>query len=98
MTMNNEGLDRHDLYYSKADYSRMRLAIQKSVVEVREMASAGVPISYSGDNDGSSNYCLIGVGGIKHLLTQANCFRGKAISRRRCGRAVLQEQARQSIY
>ena len=89
----NEGVDRHDLWYNKQDYSRMRLAIQKSVLKVRAMASAGVPISYSGDDDGSSDDCLIGIG---HLLTQTCVFEVKAC-RRRCVRAVLQEQARQRM-
>jgi hypothetical protein len=88
----NEDVDRHDLWYNRSDYSRMRRAIQNSVLEVRAMASAGVPISYSG-NDGSSNDCLIG---IEHLLTRANAFEAMAC-RRRCVRAVLQEQARQRM-
>ena len=88
----NEGVDRHDLWYNKQDYSRMRRAIQKSVLKVRAMDLTGVPISYSG-NDGSSNDCLIG---IEHLLTQACAFEVKEC-RRRCVRAVLQEQARQRM-
>jgi hypothetical protein len=70
----------------------MRRATQNSVLEVRAMASAGVPISYSG-NDGSSNDCLIG---IEHLLTRANAFEAMAC-RRRCVRSVLVEQARQRM-
>jgi len=89
----NEDVDQHDLWYNESDYSRMRLAIKKSVLEVRAMASAGLPISYSGDDDGSSNDCLIG---IEHLLTQA-CAIAVMACRRRCVRAVLQEQARQRM-
>jgi hypothetical protein len=88
----NEDVDRRDLWYNRSDYSRMRRAIQNSVLEVRAMASAGAPISYSG-NDGSSNDCLIG---IEHLLTRANAFEAMAC-RRRCVRAVLLEQARQRM-
>ena len=88
----NEDVDRHDLWYNRSDYSRMRLAIQKSVHEVRARNLTGVPISYSG-NDGSSNDCLIG---IEHLLTQACAFEVKEC-RRRCVRAVLQEQAMQRM-
>jgi hypothetical protein len=86
----NEGVDRHDLWYNESDYSRIRLAIRNSVNEVRAMVSAGDPVSYSG-NDGSSNDCLIG---IEYLLTQANAF-SVLVCRRRCVRAVLLEQARQ---
>jgi len=74
----NEDVDRHDLWYNELDYSRMRRAIQKSVLKVRAMDLTGVPISYSGD-DGSSNDCLIG---IEHLLTQACMFEVKACRRR----------------
>ena len=88
----NQDVDRRDLWYNKSDYSRMRRAIKKPVLEVRAMASAGVPISYSG-NDGSSNDCLIG---IEHLLTQASAFEVKEC-RARCVQAVLQEQARQRM-
>jgi hypothetical protein len=86
----NQDVDRRDLWYNRTDYSRMRSAIQKSVRIVRAMASAGVPISYSGDH-GSSDDCLIG---IEHLLTQASAFEVKEC-RARCVQAVLQEQARQ---
>jgi hypothetical protein len=90
----NAGVDRHDLWYNKSDYSRMRLVIQTSVLKVRAMILAGVPISYSGEEeeeDGAPTECLIG---IEHLLTQA-CISEVKASRRRCVRAVLLEQARQ---
>jgi hypothetical protein len=88
----NEDVDRHDLWYNRSDYSRMKLAIKKSVLKVRAMDLTGVPISYSGD-DGSSNDCLVG---IEHLLTQARALK-VMVCRRRCVRAVLQEQARQRM-
>ena len=78
----NDGVRRQDLWYNKADYSRMRLATQKSVLRVREMASAGIPISYSGD-EGSFDVCLVG---IEH-----------EVCRLRCVGAVLEEQARQMM-
>eukprot|EP00984_Skeletonema_dohrnii_P028625 scaffold18670_cov78-Skeletonema_dohrnii-CCMP3373.AAC.4 len=56
------------------------------------MASAGLPVSYSGD-DGAPNDCLVG---IEHLLTPATAYEVMAC-RRRCVRAVLQEQARQRM-
>eukprot|EP00984_Skeletonema_dohrnii_P023401 scaffold12500_cov80-Skeletonema_dohrnii-CCMP3373.AAC.2 len=56
------------------------------------MASAGLPVSYSGD-DGAPNDCLIG---LEHLLTQETAYEVMAC-RRRCVRAVLQEQARQKM-
>eukprot|EP00984_Skeletonema_dohrnii_P004203 scaffold1480_cov106-Skeletonema_dohrnii-CCMP3373.AAC.4 len=89
-----EGVHRNDLWYNGSDYSRMKLANQKSVLKVRAMASAGVPVSYSGD-DGPSDDCLIG---LEHLLTPATIL-GVMACRRRCVRAVLQEQeqARQAM-
>jgi len=90
----NEDVDRNDLWCNKEDYSRMRLAKKKSVLKVRTMASAGVPISYSGDDGScSSGDCLIG---IEHLLTPTCIAEAKA-RRARCVRAVLQEQARQKM-
>eukprot|EP00985_Skeletonema_marinoi_P032306 scaffold39098_cov128-Skeletonema_marinoi.AAC.10 len=87
-----EGVHRNDLWYNGSDYSRMKLANQKSVLKVRAMASAGAPVSYSGD-DGPSDDCLIG---LEHLLTPATIL-GVMACRRRCVRAVLQEQARQRM-
>ena len=86
---NNENVDRHDLWYNKSDYSRMRLALKNSIFKVRAMASAGVPVSYSG----SGHDCLVG---IEHLLTPATVLDVKTC-RRRCTRAVLREQARQAM-
>eukprot|EP00984_Skeletonema_dohrnii_P015973 scaffold7003_cov106-Skeletonema_dohrnii-CCMP3373.AAC.7 len=84
----NEHVHRRDLWYNGSDYSRMKLANQKSALKVRAMASAGVPVSYSGD-DGPSDDCLIG---IEHLLTPLTVLEVMAC-RRQCVRAVLQEQA-----
>eukprot|EP00984_Skeletonema_dohrnii_P023402 scaffold12501_cov87-Skeletonema_dohrnii-CCMP3373.AAC.1 len=88
----NKHVHRRDLWYNDSDYSRMKLANQKSILKARAMASAGLPVSYSGD-DGAHNDCLIG---IEHLLTPATAYEVMAC-RRRCVRAVLQEQARQRM-
>ena len=88
----NHGVRRHDLWYSKADYSRMKLAAAESVLEVREMASAGIPVSYSGD-DGSFDVCLVG---IEQLLTPETQLQVR-LCRLRCVGAVLEEQARQMM-
>ena len=82
----NHGVRRQDLWYNKADYSRMRLATQKSVLEVREMVSAGIPVSYS-----SFDVCLVG---IEHLLTPETHLQVR-LCQLRCVGAVLEEQARQ---
>jgi hypothetical protein len=84
----NDGVRRQDLWYNKADYSRMRLATQRTVLKVREMASAGIPVSYS-----SFDVCLVG---IEHLLTPATLLEVK-LCRLRCVGAVLEEQARQMM-
>ena len=89
-----EDVRRQDLWYIKADYYHMRLARQISVLQVRAMVSAGIPISYLGaGDDGPSDEddCLVG---IEHLLTPAT-IREVMACRRRCVRVVLEEQARQ---
>ena len=88
----SEHVHRSDLWYNDSDYSRIKLANRKSALKVRAMASAGVPVSYSGD-DSAPNDCLIG---IEHLLSPAIACKVMAC-RRRCVRAVLQEQARQRM-
>ena len=88
----NHGVRRQDLWYNKADYSRMKLAATESVLEVREMASAGIPVSYSGD-EGSFDVCLVG---IEHLLTPETQLQVR-LCRLRCVGAVLAEQARQMM-
>ena len=88
---------RRDLWSDHSDYTRMRLARQDSVLHVREMISAGIPVRYSGTEDGDEDRptnvddCLIG---IEHLLTPATIleFLGCKL---RCFRVVLAEQARQ---
>ena len=91
----NEEARRQDLWCSESDYARMKLARKESVWKVKEMASAGVSFSYSGDgDDGSSeDECLIG---IEHLLSTKTVLE-VITCRRRCARAVLEEQARQRM-
>ena len=84
----NHGVRRQDLWYNKADYSRMKLAAAESVLEVREMASAGIPVRYS-----SLDVCLVG---IEHLLTPETQLHVR-LCRLRCVGAVLEEQARQMM-
>ena len=84
---NDDKVDRHDLWYNKSDCSRMRLAIKKSILKVRLRIAARLPICYSGKAD-SFDDCLIGM---EHLLTQETVIEVKTC-RRRCVRAVLQEQ------
>ena len=73
----NKDVHRRDLWYNKSDYSRMRLAIKKSILQVRLMISAGVPICYSG-KAGSFDDCLIGM---EHLLTQETAIEVKTCRR-----------------
>lgn len=88
-----EEVDRQDLWYDDSDYFRMTLARQNSVRKVRALASAGVPVSYSGAGHEGSPFheCLIG---IERLLTSATIV-AVMTCRRRCIRVVLEEQARQ---
>jgi hypothetical protein len=85
---------RHELWYTKAEYHSMKLAIKEDVLQVHAQAMAGVPFNYAGDDDASaveSSVCCIG---IEHLLT-ANVILEVKACRARCIRAVLAEQARQ---
>jgi hypothetical protein len=97
---NGNGVARHELWYTKAEYYSMKLAIREDVGEVRAQALAGVPFNYAGndDDDASSaeessatSVCCIG---IEHLLTPA-CMLKVNTCRARCTRAVLVEQSRQ---
>ena len=85
---------RQELWYTKADYGRMKLDVKRDVLEVRANASAGAPFRYSGDaedeDEGSSVCCM----GIEHLLTPT-CLLGVKTCRARCKQAVFSEQARQ---
>ena len=88
-----------DLWYDHSDYTRMRLARQDSVLHVREMISAGIPVRYSGTEDGDEDRlpniddCLIG---IEHLLTPATVLEF-IVCKLRCFRVVLAEQTRQRL-
>jgi hypothetical protein len=79
---------RHELWYTKAEYRDMRLAVKEDVIEVRAKAADGSPFNYSGSDDAS--VCCIG---IEHLLTPA-CLLEVKRCRARCVYAVLAVQAR----
>jgi hypothetical protein len=79
---------RHELWYTKAEYRDMRLAVKEDVIEVRAKAADGSPFNYSGSDDAS--VCCIG---IEHLLTPA-CLLEMKRCRARCVYAVLAVQAR----
>ena len=82
---------RHELWFTKAEYHAMRLAIRKDVLEVRSNAADGVPFNYSGYDDTSgeeSSVCCIG---IEHLLTPA-CVLAVKRCRAQCVYAVLAAQ------
>ena len=71
----------------------MKLAARKDALAVRELAATGVPFDYFlGEND-DNVVCLMG---IEHCLTDARLKQLRA-SRKRCARAVLQEQKRQRL-
>jgi hypothetical protein len=79
---------RHELWYTKAEYHDMKLAIKEDVLKVRSNAAEGFPFNYSGDDDAS--VCCIG---IEYLLTPA-CTLEVQHCRARCVYAVLMAQAR----
>eukprot|EP00984_Skeletonema_dohrnii_P010969 scaffold4331_cov93-Skeletonema_dohrnii-CCMP3373.AAC.3 len=45
---------RHELWYTKAEYEAMRLAVKEDVLEVRSKAATGSPFNYAGNDDGES--------------------------------------------
>ena len=79
-------VDRNELWYTKRDYARMRLAIRRDVLAVRTSREALV----GDDTDTSSGVCFMG---IEHLLSAA-CTNEVMTCRARCIEAVLTEQAR----
>jgi hypothetical protein len=85
---------RHELWYTKSEYDLMKRAIERDVLDVRLQALAGVPLSYTGNDDASSEESSVCCVGIEHLLSPAWAFEVKAC-RARCRRAVLAEQAKQ---
>jgi len=85
---------RHELWYTKAEYEAMRLAVKEDVLEVRSKVAHGSPFNYAGNDDGesateSSGCCI----GIEHLLTPA-CLLEVKRCRARCVYTVLTTQAR----
>ncbi len=86
---------RQELWYTKADYRRMKLAVKRDVLEVRANASAGAPFRYSGQDDADESSSSVSCIGIEHLLTPTVVL-GVKTCREQCKRAVFSEQARQS--
>jgi hypothetical protein len=87
---------RHKLWYTKAEYDLMKLAMKRDVLNIRAMTSSNdAAFARSGDDVAAAaeedNGFWIG---IAHLLTQA-CVKEVMACRARCKRAVLTEQARQ---
>ena len=76
-------VDRNDLWYTKRDYARMKLAIRRDVLAARTSREALV-------GNTSSGVCFMG---IEHLLSAA-CTNEVMTCRARCIQAVLTEQAR----
>jgi hypothetical protein len=60
---------RHELWYTKAEYYSMKLAIEEDVLQVRAQALAGVLFNYAGDDDASADESSVCCIGIEHLLT-----------------------------
>ena len=89
-----EGIHRHELWYTKIEYGHMKRANYDAMIRaIWVKASAGVPVSYTGNDDGSDDdECLVG---IEHLLTQG-CINAVRTCRQRCVDAVLSEQTRQA--
>ena len=91
---------RHELWYTRSEYSIMRRAAVEDVLQVRARISSGAPLTlnYSGNDDGGapaaeeerSSVCCIG---IEHLLTPA-IVRQRRACIDRCIDAVLTEQER----
>ena len=87
---------RHELWYTKAEYEAMRLAVKEDVLEVRSKVAHGSPFNYAGNDDGESATESSGSGcciGIEHLLTPA-CLLEVKRCRARCVYTVLTTQAR----
>ena len=80
---------RNELWYTKAEYVQMKLAIRRDVLAVRTSRE-----TVGDDTDTSveaeENVCLMG---IEHLLSSA-CMNEVMACRARCIEAVLTEQAR----
>ena len=82
---------RNELWYTKRDYARMRLAIRRDVLSVRTSGDAVVGDDTNNSIEAEESVCLMG---IEHLLTPA-CMNEVRACRARCIQAVLIEQARQ---
>ena len=92
LTDYDEGIHRHELWYSELEYGLMKRANWDAVHAIRAKSLAGVPVSYGGNDGGSDDECLVG---IEHLLTQG-CINAVRTCRERCVHAVLAEQSIQA--
>jgi len=87
---------RHKLWYTKAEYDLMKLAMKRDVLNIRAQTSNNAAFARSGDAAAAEEDNGFWIG-IAHLLTQASMNEVMAC-RARCKRAVLAEQARQDLY
>ena len=84
---------RDELWYTKRDYARMKLAIRRDILAIRNSNDAVVGDDIDALNESEESVCLMG---IEHLLTPAPaCMNEVRACRARCIQAVLTEQARQ---
>ena len=81
---------RNELWYTKRDYARMKLAITQDVLAARTSREA-TDDDIDASNESEESVCFMG---IEHLLTPAYMNEVRAC-RARCIQAVLTEQARQ---
>jgi hypothetical protein len=85
---------RHELWYTKYEYSSMKNDIREDVPRARSTAFQIRPFNYSGNGDdydtseGSSGFWI----GIAHLLSPASMLEVRTC-RARCTQAVLAKQA-----
>ena len=78
-------VDRNELWYTKRDYARMKLAIRRDVLAIRNSNDAVVGDDIDASNESEESVCLMG---IEHLLTPA-CMNEVRACRARCIQAVL---------
>ena len=80
---------RHELWYTKAEYVQMRLAIRRDVLAARTSRDAVVGDATNNSIEAGESASILG---IEHLLSAA-CVNEVRACRARCIEAVLTEQA-----